>query len=119
MRNAIIRRCMALAMAITCLLAVPAAAWAHAQLLSAEPADSAVLAASPPMLTLHFNEPVSPLAISLIGPDGRAADLLDQVSGSDTIAIAMPADLATGSHVLSWRVVSIDGHPIAGAQVFS
>ncbi|MBN9025613.1 MAG: copper resistance protein CopC, partial [Rhizobiales bacterium] len=29
------------------------------------------------------------------------------------------ADLARGTHVLSWRVVSEDGHPVGGTLVFS
>ncbi|HWU18640.1 MAG TPA: copper resistance protein CopC [Devosia sp.] len=52
------------------LIAPVSAAWAHAQLLSTDPAANAVLESAPQAVRLHFNEPVSPLAISLIGSDG-------------------------------------------------
>lgn len=94
------------------------AALAHATLVKAEPADGAVVASPPSVLRLTFNEPVTPLAIRLIGPDGRAA-MLGGVSAADAgIAIAVPT-LQNGTHVLSWRVVSADGHPVGGALVFS
>jgi len=91
---------------------------AHATLVKAEPADGAVVAAAPPLLRLTFNEPVSPLAIRLIGPDGRAVTLGNIAAANAGIAVAVPA-LQDGTHVLSWRVVSADGHPVGGALVFS
>jgi copper transport protein len=77
-----------------------------------------VVATAPSVLRLTFNEPVSPLAIRLIGPDGRAVTLGAIAAANAGIAIAVPA-LQQGSHVLSWRVVSADGHPVGGALVFS
>jgi copper transport protein len=94
------------------------AASAHATLVKAEPADGAVVASAPPVLRLTFNEPVSPLAIRLIGPDGRPVALGNIAAADAGIAIAVPA-LQDGMHVLSWRVVSADGHPVGGALIFS
>ena len=54
-----------------CLVALPPAAFAHASLVRAEPADGAMLAETPGVLTLMFNEPVSPLVMRLIGPGGE------------------------------------------------
>ncbi len=62
--------------ALALALLVPASvAWAHATLVKAEPADGAVIAQAPSALRLTFNEPVSPLAIRLIGPGGDAVAL--------------------------------------------
>ncbi len=97
--------------------AVPA--FAHAQLLSSEPAANALLAEPPDTLSLVFNEPVSPLVISLVAPDGGATDLTAQTSSGEALTVHLPPDLGQGSHVLSWRVVSVDAHPVAGALVFS
>ncbi|MBH0236386.1 copper resistance CopC/CopD family protein [Methylobrevis albus] len=92
---------------------------AHAALTGTDPVDGAVLAAPPPRLALTFSEPVSPIALRLIGPDG-AATALDRYSLRDrTLEIAAPDGLADGTHVLSWRVISEDGHPVGGALVFS
>ncbi|MGD9769441.1 MAG: copper resistance CopC/CopD family protein [Pseudolabrys sp.] len=94
------------------------AALAHATLVKAEPADGAVVPTPPSVLRLAFNEPVSPLAIRLIDPSGRLVSLGDITAANAGIAIAVPA-LHNGTHVLSWRVVSADGHPVGGALVFS
>lgn len=95
------------------------AALAHAQLLTSEPTANAVVMVAPDAVQLTFNEPVNPLVVSLIGPDGVASDLLAGATGGTVVSIALPQGLGEGTHVLSWRVASIDGHPIAGSLVFS
>ena len=107
----------AAAVALAVLLQAPAAL-AHATLVRAEPSDGAVVATAPSVLRLTFNEPVSPLAIRLFGPDGGAVPLGDVTAANSGIAIPVPA-LQNGTHVLSWRVISADGHPVGGALVFS
>jgi len=93
--------------------------FAHAQLLSTNPQANATLASAPTQLELAFNEPVSALTISLILPDGSALDLLDQTGSGQTMTVLLPSGLAEGTHVLSWRAVSVDSHPVAGSLVFS
>lgn len=108
-----------LALALSMLPALAVAAFAHASLVAAEPADGAMLQAAPTRLTLSFSEPVSPLAMTLIAPDGGRTALEDIVLRDTTLDIATPAGLGKGTHVLSWRVVSTDGHPVGGSVVFS
>jgi copper transport protein len=100
-------------------LLAPQAASAHASLIQAEPTENAVLAAAPSGFRLSFNEPVSPLVLRLIRPDGTATTLTDVRLEDATLAIAAPPGLGPGTHVLSWRVVSEDGHPVGGSVVFS
>jgi len=95
------------------------AAHAHAQLLKTSPPVNAVIASAPTQLELVFNEPVSALAISLILPEGGALDLIDRTSSGQTMTVLLPSGLADGTHVLSWRAVSVDSHPVAGSLVFS
>jgi copper transport protein len=78
-----------------------------------------VLPQAPQELTLQFEEPVSPLVLRLIDPGGRASDLTTFEVRDDTITIRPPAQLSDGTHVLSWRVISADGHPVGGSLVFS
>lgn len=108
---------------LTCALAVAAAmtgrATAHAALIAASPADGAVVTNAPALLTLSFSEPVSPLILKLIGPDGAIRTLDRFVLKDRTLMIEAPADLSAGTHVLSWRIISEDGHPVGGAVVFS
>ncbi len=93
------------------------AAWAHAQLLSTAPAQNAVLPTAPVSVALTFNEPVNPLSFRLIGPDGKSVDVT--ATGGATVPVMLPPDLPRGTHVLAYRVVSTDGHPIAGSLIFS
>jgi copper transport protein len=94
-------------------------ALAHASLNTSEPKDGAVVDTAPSVYALTFSEPVSPLSLKLIKPDGSSIPL-DQFEVKDqTVEIVAPTDLGRGTHVLSWRVTSADGHPIGGSVVFS
>lgn len=93
-------------------------AFAHATLVSSDPADSAVLAAAPTRFVLTFNEPVSPLVLRLIDDQGRATQL-DYHLEDNAVVIDQPGPVGKGSHALSWRVISEDGHPVGGSVLFS
>jgi copper transport protein len=111
------------AIALLCVLAIllrPAGeAWAHASLLKAEPADGAVVPAPPAMVALPFNEAVAPLIMRLVGPGGESIALGPVASENARVTATVPPTLPRGSYILSWRVVSADGHPVGGALVFS
>lgn len=100
-------------------LALPNAAFAHAALVKTDPADGAVLADSPQRFSLTFSEPVSPLALTLVRPDGTPQALTAYRLDDQTVEIDNPGKLASGTHVLSWRVISADGHPVGGSLLFS
>lgn len=93
-------------------------AHAHATLTGTIPADGSVVADPPAAVTLTFNEPVSIIAATLIVPGGDTLSLDDFTATANTIAVNLPADLGQGSHALSWRAVSEDGHPISGTTFF-
>lgn len=100
-------------------LCLTAGAAAHASLIATQPKDGAVVDAPPARLTLSFSEPVSPLTLRLLKPDGSAS-ILDTFRLRDReVEIEIPGSLGRGTHVVSWRVVSEDGHPVGGAIVFS
>jgi copper transport protein len=94
-------------------------AFAHAALVASDPADGAVLAKAPAELSLTFDEPVSPLILKLVEPDGSTVSLGKSRLDGNRVVLTAPASLGTGSYVLSWRVISEDGHPVGGAVVFS
>jgi copper transport protein len=100
-------------------LAYAGAALAHASLIRSEPADRAVVARPPAIVTLVFNEPVSPIILRLIGPNGDASELKEVAAENATLTVSLPRGLARGTHLLSWRVISADGHPVGGALTFS
>lgn len=92
---------------------------AHAALVEAHPADGVVLEEAPRAARLQFNEPVSPLVVTLVDARGRTHRDLAVTSRNEVLEIGLPADLPRGSHILSYRVASGDGHPISGSLVFS
>jgi copper transport protein len=92
---------------------------AHAALVSVEPASGSMLTASPKTMELRFNEVVTPGAIRLIDGTGRARDDARVTATGETISVAMPPDLPQGTAVVSYRVISQDGHPVAGSVIFS
>lgn len=106
-------------MAVALLLASATAAMAHAQLLSSSPAPNAVVAEAPEMAQLMFSEPVTALVVTLIAPDGTHQDLLGQTTSGEALTVTLPEGLGQGTHVLSWRVISVDAHPIGGSLIFS
>jgi copper transport protein len=90
----------------------------HAALVRAVPWDGAVIREAPSALTLTFNEPIAPLIIPLSGTAGLPIAVRDVAVENATISIPAPP-LQRGSYVLSWRVISADGHPVGGSVVFS
>lgn len=95
------------------------AAFAHASLIASDPVDAAVLPEGPPAIALRFSEPVTPLVARLIHPNGKADILKDDGGKGATVTYELPIGLERGTHILSWRVTSSDGHPISGGQIFS
>jgi copper transport protein len=93
--------------------------FAHASLVSADPGDGSILARAPKTVQLRFNESVTPAVIRLIDAEGKTRDDAAVRAVGDTIVITLPEDLPRGTEVLSYRVISADGHPVAGSVLFS
>jgi copper transport protein len=102
-------------------LALSGEATAHAMLQSSSPADGAVLDGSPARIALRFNEPVVPVALRVVDAAGRTLHGPDgaRTEGDAGVELDLPAPLANGRYVVSYRVVSADTHPVAGSIVFS
>jgi copper transport protein len=92
---------------------------AHASLNATEPRDGTVVASAPAQYTLTFSEPVAPIQLRLIGPDGASEELDRFAVRGNSVLIEAPGELGEGTHVLTWRVVSADGHPVGGSVLFS
>ncbi|MGI8459196.1 MAG: copper resistance protein CopC [Propionibacteriaceae bacterium] len=103
---------------ITMLTALPASA--HASLQRTDPPDRSVLSTAPSSVDLTFDEPVNlpPQAVRVFDADGRRVPSETQANDA-TATTTFAEPLATGTFVVSWRVVSDDGHPIDGAFTFS
>ncbi|NGM88964.1 copper resistance protein CopC [Parapusillimonas sp. SGNA-6] len=95
--------------------------FAHASLTASTPTAGAVLSQGPATVRLTFNEPVSPLILKIIQPDGAVHDIARTKVLSEGLELEVPLPRLDrqGAYGLSWRVVSADGHPIGGTLTFS
>ena len=100
-------------------LCLATGALAHATLVSAEPADGSVLTQPPKTLQLRFSEGVTPTVVSLIDAAGKTRDDIKIDAVDQTVVVTLPDDLPRGTQIISYRVVSQDGHPVAGSLLFS
>jgi len=102
---------------------VASPAYAHAQLLSTNPANGARLDTPPAEIVLRFTERVNTVrdGLRLLDATGvvrsTAQAQLDPGEGS-RVRLTVPGGLPAGIYTVSWRVVSADSHPIHGAFVF-
>lgn len=96
-------------------------AMAHSQLLSMTPANGATVGSAPGQIVLIFDEDIQNIgsAVLVIGPNGSRFD-----DGPATILDATvtqrlkPLD-SRGRYVVTYRVVSADGHPATATVGFT
>lgn len=109
-------------LALFCLLAsllAGSGAAAHTQLVAATPPADAVVTEAPREVVLEFSEPVQALPARWFPAGGGAPIETTPRPEGVRLVFPVPEGLGTGTQVLSWRVVSVDGHPVSGSHVFS
>jgi copper transport protein len=93
---------------------------AHAVLLEMMPADGAAVPQSPSEVMLHFNEPVTPVSVRVLDDHGRpVTGPADVVARDQEVRIALVKPLPHGTYLVSYRVVSLDGHPVGETLSFT
>ena len=100
------------------LLAHPAAA--HAELVDIAPENGAQLTRPPTEVRMTFTESVNLVndGIRLVDHVGATVPTPDPTVDGRTVTWPMPAVLPEGHYVVTWRVLSKDGHPVNGAFSF-
>src|SRR5689334_12866613 len=116
--KALMRR-LAPVLALLFLICFARDASAHASLVSSEPRNGAVLADAPGKVALHFSESVTAGAVNLIDATGSLRKDAAVDATDDAITVTLPLDLPDGTQIVSYRVISQDGHPISGSVAFS
>jgi methionine-rich copper-binding protein CopC len=103
-------------------LLLTSTAFAHAHLVSSEPAANAEVAA-PAEVTLHFTEPLEPAfsKIALADANGKpAAPAASQVDKQDARVMHLPLpQLGAGHYAVHWSAVATDGHRTQGDFAFT
>lgn len=124
------RTAFALLAAVALSVATPGApARAHTDLVESTPPTGTVLTSPPDRVDLVFSEEVAPdLATVVLTIDGRrhgslplrSGERLDSIliDASDVAASASSAESVSSRWVISYRVTSVDGHPIQGTVAF-
>ncbi|MDO5699214.1 MAG: copper resistance protein CopC [Dermatophilus congolensis] len=108
----------ALLLAFSVVGAPPASA--HAQLVRSTPADGATLATMPERVEFEFNEEINPsfAQIVVVSPDSTTQAIDAVTVEGPKVSAALP-DMPDGTVSARYRVVSADGHPIAGQVTFT
>ena len=116
MRRALI----ASAVLLVALVETPGAS-AHAVLQESTPGSNAITRESPPTVTLRFNEAVETAfgSIRVYDCGGSRVDSGKIARPNEKeVAVTIGRQLPAGSYTVTWRVISADAHPVAGAFLF-
>jgi methionine-rich copper-binding protein CopC len=99
--------------------AVPASA--HADLVSTDPVDGAVLQSAPESITLSFNSKIldDMAELAVTNSVGELVTGIIAESAQTTATALWPVDLPGDTYKVAYRIVSEDGHPITGSFSFS
>jgi copper transport protein len=102
-------------------LVVPSAAFAHATMKEAHPAEQGRVERPPREITLRFDQSVEapPNAIVVFAPDGRRlSGPVTQSSRNTVMRAPIRGDVRGQAYTVRWRVVSADGHVGTGVFTF-
>ena len=122
----IVRLSAAVALAALVLLAGPvAAALAHAELTSTDPAAGSTVAQSPPKVVMTFSENPDPKAslVRILDSSGGTVPGVSPVAAVPgkplELQVTLSSALGKGVYTVNWRSVSaVDGHVASGAFAF-
>lgn len=111
----------ALAAVVLVALALPAAASAHATLVSTSPADGAVLAHAPRAVVARFDDAVrvGHRTAAVANDTGDSILAGSPRAQGRTLRIPLRAGLGDGDYSVRWSIVSADGHAEVGVLAFA
>lgn len=93
---------------------------AHASVVATNPPDGSMAATAPSRVSITFTEPVSINAGGLTVRDGGGQRVDDGAATTEgTVAsTGLRSGLPDGTYVVTYRVLSADGHPVSGSFLF-
>jgi len=100
-------------------------AHAHAALESTIPAKGAIVAKTTKMIVMRFAEDIlvlqgkKPNSILVTNSSGKKVSLGNVTIVGAKITTALKVPLSPGKHTVKYRVVSADGHVVAGSYSFT
>ncbi|MFD6396924.1 copper resistance protein CopC [Nocardia sp. NPDC060249] len=98
------------------------AAAAHAVLVGTDPGYGKVLVPGQDRVSVTFDEAVTVAesGLTVLDRDGVRVGIgeIRYADNDHTVSGALPAELADGTYLLSWVILSADGHTVGGSSVF-
>ena len=92
---------------------------AHAELLDTSPANGDVIETPPVELQVLFSEPVSVLKLQLLNSERESVELENITNIDGEVRFKPVSPLRRGQYLLSFRVLSLDAHPISSSVGFA
>ena len=98
---------------------------AHAQLTSSFPGKNKIVALMPPLIWLEFDgdllqfEDQEVNKITVTNSKNLRVDTGGTIVGGSRISTRLKSGLKAGKYVISYRIVSEDGHPVQGKISFT
>jgi copper transport protein len=111
----------AAAAALTLIVIVASPAGAHATVSSSSPGDHEHVATAPNLVSIQFSEPVSITlgGLTVIDAKGNRVDNGDnRQPTSDRLESTLKPNLADGTYVANYAIISADGHAVRGSVIF-
>ncbi|MDT2235219.1 copper resistance protein CopC [Paenibacillus larvae] len=96
----------------------PQMTYGHASLLKAEPEQNSVIKEPPGRISLTFNERLEDglYYIKVLDQNGKSATDNQAVLSSDRTGLELQLPkLKDGIYVVSYHIISADGHPVSGS----
>src|SRR5262245_48415026 len=113
MRRAV-RFLVAVSIATLAFAGMTGVAWAHADLLSSDPAGGSTVQTAPTQLTLNYSEEPDPQLSQVVLLNSSGATVATgapALQGQKTLVVPITGDMPDGVYTVSWSAVSVDdGH---------
>ncbi len=111
---------LAVASNLLLILALIPLAMAHVKAKETNPEGGAVLTESPTELSIQFTGPAKLISLELTGSNSEVVkiDISEATSVDGLVNVQIPP-LSPDSYTVSWRALSIDGHPAKGSFTFT
>ena len=98
---------------------------AHAQLISSNPTKNQIVRTLPSLVWLEFDGDLLSFAdkqinkITVTNSIKKRVDIGGPIVGGARISTKLKASLPAGKYLVSYRIVSEDGHPVQGTYSFT
>jgi methionine-rich copper-binding protein CopC len=100
-------------------LIAPPGASAHSWILATTPDRNGVVAVAPTQVYTSWNEPVTKVVMTVIGPDQAQWSAGSAQGIGAQYTVAMRPDAPSGLYTVNWKVISDDGDPVSGSWTYT